>query len=64
MFSDSGSTSDLYGEFAKLFRIILDFESSNAASRDNSTLKIDEGLKRSINIKANYVDDFMQKLLT
>jgi hypothetical protein len=43
---------------------MLDFESSNAASRDNSTLKIDDSLKKSINIKANYVDDFMQNLLT
>jgi hypothetical protein len=63
-YSNSGSYSDLYGEFAKLFRIMLDFESSNAASRDNSTLKIDDSLKKSINIKANYVDDFMQNLLT
>ncbi len=49
-YSNSGSYSDLYGEFAKLFRIMLDFESSNAAGLDNSNLKIDESMKKSINI--------------
>ena len=63
-YSNSGSYSDLYGEFAKLFRIMLDFESSNAASRDNATLKIDDSLKKSININTNYIDDFIQNLFT
>lgn len=63
-YSNSGSYSDLYGEFAKLFRIMLDFESSNAASRDNTTLKIDDSLKKSININTNYIDDFIQNLFT
>lgn len=63
-YSASGSYSDLYGEFAKLSRIMLDFESSNAASRDNSSLLIDEGLKKSININTNYLDDFIQTFFT
>jgi hypothetical protein len=63
-YSNSGSYSDLYGEFAKLFRIMLDFESSNAASRDNATLKTDDSLKKSININTNYIDDFIQNLFT
>jgi hypothetical protein len=29
---------------------MLDFESSNAAGLDNSNLKIDESMKKSINI--------------
>lgn len=40
-------------------RIMLDFESSNAAALDNKTLKIDESTKKSINIKTKYIDDFI-----
>lgn len=41
---------------------MLDFESSNAAALDNSTLKIDEAMKKSIKMETNYIDDLIQSM--
>lgn len=36
---------------------MMDFESSNAAALNNTELKIDESIKKSMNFKTNIVDE-------
>lgn len=63
-FSDGNNKPELYGELAKLIRITLDFESSNAAALKNESEAAQNNFKKSsLNIESNFLDKAINKLM-
>lgn len=59
-YSAEGKNPELWGEFAKLFRIMLDFESANSAALSD----IGAENTKSLNISRKIVDELFVKVMT